>query len=67
MDKYIRNKIINLGGVELLKTTALAAVYAGVALPLTVVSGASMMLDSDFTRCRVRLYALRENLTPSLS
>ncbi|ORY49736.1 hypothetical protein BCR35DRAFT_336077 [Leucosporidium creatinivorum] len=52
LDKYIRNKVISLGGAELIKTTALAAVYAGVALPLTIYNGTTMVLDSDFTRCR---------------
>lgn len=53
LDNYIRNKVLTLGGTELIKTTALAAVYAGVALPLTIYNGTSMVLDSDFTRCRV--------------
>lgn len=58
LDKYIRNKILTAGGTELIKASVLSAVYAGVALPLTVWSGASMLLDSDFSRCRVRLLLL---------
>ena len=54
LDNYIRNKVISLGGVELVKKTALAAVYAGVALPLTIYNTTTLVLDSDFTRCRVR-------------
>lgn len=41
-----------MGGVEVVKRTALAAVYAGVALPLTLVQTATTAFDSDFTRCR---------------
>ncbi|GAA5899765.1 uncharacterized protein JCM6883_005982 [Sporobolomyces salmoneus] len=37
---------------ELIKRTALAAVYAGVALPLTIFNTTSLALDSDFTRCK---------------
>ena len=40
--------------MEVVKRTVLAAVYAGVALPLSIISSASMLLDSDFSRCRVR-------------
>lgn len=53
LDKYIRNKVVALGGAELVKTTALAAVYAGIALPMTIYNTTTMVLDSDFTRCRV--------------
>ncbi|KAK4700630.1 hypothetical protein P7C70_g5613, partial [Phenoliferia sp. Uapishka_3] len=52
LDKYLRNKVLQMGGQEILKTTALSALYAGVALPLAIFSGASTVLDSDFSRCR---------------
>ncbi|KAM0752155.1 DUF726-domain-containing protein [Meredithblackwellia eburnea MCA 4105] len=52
LDKFVRNKVIQMGGVEIIKTSALAALYAGVALPLTVFQGATAVLDSDFARCR---------------
>ncbi|KAL8280678.1 hypothetical protein RQP46_007001 [Phenoliferia psychrophenolica] len=52
MDKYLRNKILQVGGKEVLKASALSALYAGVALPLTIFAGASTILDSDFSRCR---------------
>lgn len=41
-----------MGGVEVVKRTALAAIYAGVALPLTLFQTATTAFDSDFTRCR---------------
>lgn len=44
-----------MGGVEVIKRTALAAVYAGVALPLTIFQTTTTAFDSDFTRCRVRV------------
>ncbi|WP_456308606.1 hypothetical protein, partial [Serratia proteamaculans] len=44
-----------MGGTELVKRTALAAVYAGVALPLTVFKSATTAFDSEFTQCKVRL------------
>ncbi|KDE07765.1 hypothetical protein MVLG_02035 [Microbotryum lychnidis-dioicae p1A1 Lamole] len=49
---WVRDKLVTLGGTEFIKHTALAAVYAGVALPISIYSGATMVLDSDFTRCR---------------
>ncbi|SCZ95082.1 BZ3500_MvSof-1268-A1-R1_Chr11-3g03590 [Microbotryum saponariae] len=49
---WVRDKLVTLGGTEVIKHTALAAVYAGVALPMSIYSGATMVLDSDFTRCR---------------
>ncbi|GAA5915713.1 hypothetical protein JCM6882_004122 [Rhodosporidiobolus microsporus] len=52
LDSFVKNKLISMGGVEIIKRTALAAVYAGVALPLTIWNGAATALDSDFTRCR---------------
>lgn len=52
LDKYVTNRLINMGGVEVIKRTALAALYAGVALPLTVFSTATTALDSEFSRCR---------------
>ncbi|GAA5824780.1 hypothetical protein JCM11251_005338 [Rhodosporidiobolus azoricus] len=52
LDNFVKNKLISMGGVEIIKRTALAAVYAGVALPLTIWNGATTALDSDFTRCR---------------
>lgn len=42
-----------MGGMEILKKTALHAVIAGISLPLTVVNTSTMLLDSDFSRCRV--------------
>lgn len=55
LEGFIKNKLITMGGTEIIKRTALAAVYAGVALPLTIFNTTSLALDSDFTRCRVRM------------
>lgn len=52
LDKYIQNRLLTMGGVEVVKRTALAAIYAGVALPLTLFQTATTAFDSDFTRCR---------------
>ncbi|KAK4046111.1 hypothetical protein OIV83_006337 [Microbotryomycetes sp. JL201] len=52
LDNYVRNYVIKMGGIELVKKTALAAAYAAVALPLTIWNTTTLMLDSDFTRCR---------------
>ncbi|BGP27217.1 hypothetical protein JCM10295v2_006181 [Rhodotorula toruloides] len=52
LDKFVKNKLVTMGGIEVIKRTALAAVYAGVALPLTVFNSATTAFDSDFTRCR---------------
>ncbi|GAA5984598.1 hypothetical protein JCM10908_003415 [Rhodotorula pacifica] len=52
LDKFVQNRLITMGGVEVVKRTALAAVYAGVALPLTIFQTATTAFDSDFTRCR---------------
>jgi hypothetical protein len=52
LEGFIKNKLITMGGTELIKRTALAAVYAGVALPLTIFNTTSLALDSDFTRCK---------------
>ncbi|BGP19524.1 hypothetical protein JCM10213_000123 [Rhodosporidiobolus nylandii] len=52
LDKFVKNKLISMGGTEVIKRTALAAVYAGVALPLTVYQSATTAFDSDFSRCR---------------
>lgn len=52
LDKYIQNRLLTMGGVEVVKRTALAALYAGVALPLTLIQTATTAFDSDFTRCR---------------
>ncbi|GAA6030951.1 hypothetical protein JCM8097_008953 [Rhodosporidiobolus ruineniae] len=52
LDSFVKSKLIAMGGVEVIKRTALAAVYAGVALPLTVFQGATTAFDSDFSRCR---------------
>ncbi|GAA5921141.1 hypothetical protein JCM1841_002435 [Sporobolomyces salmonicolor] len=52
LESFVKNKIITMGGTEIIKRTALAAVYAGVALPLTVFQGATTAFDSDFSRCR---------------
>ncbi|GAA6025164.1 hypothetical protein JCM11491_000714, partial [Sporobolomyces phaffii] len=52
LESFIKNKLITMGGTELIKRTALAAVYAGVALPLTIFNTTSLALDSDFTRCK---------------
>ncbi|GAA5853288.1 hypothetical protein JCM8547_000272 [Rhodosporidiobolus lusitaniae] len=52
LDSFVKNRLIAMGGVEVIKRTALAAVYAGVALPLTVFQTATTALDSDFSRCR---------------
>ncbi|GAA6060319.1 hypothetical protein JCM10212_000416 [Sporobolomyces blumeae] len=52
LESYLKNKLISMGGTEVIKRTALGAVYAGVALPLTVWQTTSMALDSDFTRCK---------------
>lgn len=41
-----------MGTMELVKKTALHAVMAGISLPLTVFNSATMLLDSDFSRCR---------------
>ncbi|SCV73581.1 BQ2448_7507 [Microbotryum intermedium] len=49
---WVRDKLVTLGGTEVIKHTALAVIYAGVALPMSVYTGATMVLDSDFTRCR---------------
>jgi len=54
LEGFIKNKLITMGGTELIKRTALAAVYAGVALPLTIYNTSSLALDSDFSRCKVR-------------
>ena len=51
----LRDKLVKMGGMEILKKTALHAVLAGISLPLTVVNTSTMLLDSDFSRCRVRL------------
>ncbi|GAA5865152.1 hypothetical protein JCM3774_002150 [Rhodotorula dairenensis] len=52
LDKYVQTRLLTMGGVEVVKRTALAAIYAGVALPLTLVQTATTAFDSDFTRCR---------------
>ncbi|GAA5979564.1 hypothetical protein JCM11641_007870 [Rhodosporidiobolus odoratus] len=52
LESFVKNKLITMGGTEVIKRTALAAVYAGVALPLTVFQGATTAFDSDFSRCR---------------
>ncbi|GAA5965962.1 hypothetical protein JCM21900_004707 [Sporobolomyces salmonicolor] len=52
LESFVKNKVITMGGTEIIKRTALAAVYAGVALPLTVFQGATTAFDSDFSRCR---------------
>ncbi|GJN93284.1 hypothetical protein Rhopal_006331-T1 [Rhodotorula paludigena] len=52
LDQFVKNKLIAMGGTEIVKRTALAAVYAGVALPLTMYKSATTAFDSDFTRCR---------------
>ncbi|GAA6013339.1 hypothetical protein JCM10207_000860 [Rhodosporidiobolus poonsookiae] len=52
LESFVKNKLISMGGVEVIKRTALAAVYAGVALPLTIWQTTTTALDSDFTRCR---------------
>ncbi|GAA6046661.1 hypothetical protein JCM3770_003102 [Rhodotorula araucariae] len=52
LDQFIKNRLIAMGGVELVKRTALAAVYAGVALPLTVFKGATTAFDSEFSQCK---------------
>ncbi|GAA5982329.1 hypothetical protein JCM5350_006146 [Sporobolomyces pararoseus] len=52
LEGFIKNKLITMGGTEIIKRTALAAVYAGVALPLTIFNTTSLALDSDFTRCK---------------
>lgn len=52
LESFLRTKLITMGGTELVKRTALATVYAGVALPLTICNTTSLALDSDFTRCK---------------
>ncbi|GAA5944040.1 uncharacterized protein JCM15063_004295 [Sporobolomyces koalae] len=52
LDNFVKNKLISMGGVELIKRTALAAVYAGVALPLAIFNSTSLALDSEFSRCK---------------
>ncbi|BGP51152.1 hypothetical protein JCM10450v2_007081 [Rhodotorula kratochvilovae] len=52
LDQFIKNRLLAMGGVELVKRTALAAVYAGVALPLTVFKGATTAFDSEFSQCK---------------
>ncbi|TNY17995.1 hypothetical protein DMC30DRAFT_80658 [Rhodotorula diobovata] len=52
LDQFIKNRLISMGGAELVKRTALAAVYAGVALPLTVFKSATTAFDSEFTQCK---------------
>ncbi|KAI5478597.1 DUF726 domain protein [Pseudohyphozyma bogoriensis] len=52
LEKWVRNKALTTGGTEVLKHTALASLYAGVALPLTIFTGMATALDSDFSRCR---------------
>ncbi|KPV71554.1 uncharacterized protein RHOBADRAFT_56590 [Rhodotorula graminis WP1] len=52
LDSFIKNRLIQMGGTELVKRTALAAVYAGVALPLTVFKSATTAFDSEFTQCK---------------
>lgn len=43
---YVRDYVIKKGGVEVLKRTALAAVFTAVALPLSVYSTLSTVLDN---------------------
>ncbi|GAA5849538.1 hypothetical protein JCM9279_007263 [Rhodotorula babjevae] len=52
LDSFVKNRLIQMGGTELVKRTALAAVYAGVALPLTVFKSATTAFDSEFTQCK---------------
>ncbi|KAH8924425.1 DUF726-domain-containing protein [Atractiella rhizophila] len=52
LDHYVRNYLIKVGTIEVLKRTALAAVLGAVALPMTVYKTASMTLDNDFQRTR---------------
>lgn len=63
LNTFIRDKIIRTGSTEIIKRSILAAVYAGIALPLTVISTASLLLDGEFVRCHVSPCSLVEIFT----
>lgn len=44
LQSYLKNKVISMGGTEVVKRTALASIYAGVALPLTIYNTSTMLL-----------------------
>lgn len=44
LQSFVRTKLISMGGTEVIKRTALASIYAGVALPLTIYNTTTMLL-----------------------
>lgn len=52
LETFVRDSLIHHGATEVLKRTALAAVYTAVALPAVVYKTASLSLDNEFQRVR---------------